>query len=183
MDNIEIRSYQKKEINGIREKVIDFLINLDEEKKTFWGADIPKKSYQDVIGDLVDITFILIVAYEKDDIVGLTGIYKPQGLFYKFLPFVRVYIVVKKDYQGRGIGTNLSQVNADVMRDLYNYEFSIVNKDNTSMRRINKKYGYITVHMDSRYHYSIKTYNNLMSYLRPFIVPLSKVILRLRFNK
>lgn len=183
MDNIEIRTYHKKEFNGTQEKAAHFLLNLDEERKTFWGADIPNQNYKELVDDLIDTTFVFIVAYENDELVGLVGMFRPRGLFYRILPLFRGYIVVKKSHQGRGIGTKLTHVQAEIMTELFAYNFSIIDKDNAPIRRINKKHGFITVHIDSRYHYSIKTYNKLLSFLDPLFIPLSKAIIRFRFNE
>lgn len=74
-------------IINYKEKICSFLNGLDIEKNSFNAQDI----------DRILNAQILILAFDNDKIIGFTGITK-------YLIFHTTYIVVKKEYQSKGIG-------------------------------------------------------------------------------
>jgi ribosomal protein S18 acetylase RimI-like enzyme len=97
---------------------------LQDEKSTFL---LPLDSVQNAR--------VIVTTHIDDKIAGIAGLRVT-----KFLPIV--FIVVKKNFQEKGVGTKLLKHLHDRIAGLYNYSVLSVHKDNVKAISIFKKEGY-----------------------------------------
>ena len=112
---------------GSLNQIKDFFSSLGEEKKL---------SMFDF--DLVQRAEFIYIEKEGDEIAGIIGIYKTA----KFVP--TLFIVVKKCYQGKGIGERLMHKEIDFARKTYSF-LALSTFDNgkyNSAIYLYKKYGF-----------------------------------------
>ena len=119
------------------EQFKEFLDSLGEEKKT-WSLDLQhhfkndKEFYESII-------YAMVCVYDKE-VIGLCSCYE-NGIFPKM---VEVSFVVKKGYQGQGIGTMLlKRVEWDAKRETsYKLITAKHYKDNIASHKVFLKAGY-----------------------------------------
>ena len=123
------------------EQFKEFLDSLDEEKKT-WSLDLQAPGFRTLKNkkEFYDSVIYAIVCVYDGEVIGLCNCYE-NDIFPKM---VEVSFVVKKEYQGQGIGTMLlKRVEWDAIRET-SYEFITAKhyKDNIASHKAFLKAGY-----------------------------------------
>jgi len=118
------------------EQFKEFLDSLDEEKKT-WSLDLQNLKNDKEFYD--GVVYVMVCVYDKE-VIGLCSCYE-NGIFPKM---VEVSFVVKKGYQGQGIGTMLlKRVEWDAKRETsYKLITAKHYKDNIASHKAFLKAGY-----------------------------------------
>mgnify|MGYP003680935115 CR=1 FL=1 len=117
----------------------EFLDSLDEEKKT-WSLDLQnnknRKEFYEVKKDL----YMTIVCVDGEKVIGLCDYYENLEL-----PILlsEISFVVKKGYQGQGIGTKMLLTIETLMKDFdHKYVTAKHYKDNIASHKAFLKVGY-----------------------------------------
>ncbi|MCK5023750.1 MAG: GNAT family N-acetyltransferase [Candidatus Aenigmarchaeota archaeon] len=168
MEEISIRSFKKKELNQVEKPFYTFLVERDEEKETLFPEKYTEEIYPKVCRNIINATFFLVVAFRRNNIVGVSGLRRTRkGFLGGIWPVIRGYSIVDKSYQGRGIGSRLFREKERYMKKLFAYHLSEVVRGNVAMESIFKKSMFRVVHRDEVFTYYYKPLRGLMAFFAP----------------
>ena len=178
-EEIQYRNYKSTEISAKRDEVIDFLLNLTVERKTLLTVDeIDEKKYPEICTVIASGIKFLVLAYHGDKIIGMTATSKTgTGLLAKRSPFVRGFIVVKSEYQKKGIGQKLQKIQINYLKKWWSFWVSIVKIENERQLHINKKSGFIILGKDDRFFYGFRPTRDELKIFNPLVY----IYLRLKY--
>ena len=122
------------------EQFKEFLDSLDEERKT-WSLDLQGHFKTDKEFYEVKKEFVAIVCVDGEKVIGLCDYYEHPGSICEVV--VEVSFVVKKEYQGKSIGTKMLLTLEALMKDIkYEYITAKHYKDNIASHKAFLKAGY-----------------------------------------
>ena len=168
MEETTIRTYEKKKLGQVEEELYCFLLRLDEEKETLFPEEQSDESYAKACRWMLDATFFLAVAFQDDGMVGVSGLRRTKrGLLGDYWPIIRGYIVVDKNFQGRGIGSRLFDERDRFMKKLFAFHVGEVVRGNVPMERIFEKASYRVVHRGEFNTYYYRACRGFMTLFAP----------------
>ncbi len=177
---IRFKLYDQVSIMEKRDEISSFLKGLGSEKRTLYGGYL-EDAYPEKFDRILKYTIRLVAAFDENELIGLAGIRKNFGKgLRKYFPIVRAYTVVRESHQGRGIGSELSRIREDSMRNVLAFHLSIILQDNTPMIKIVKKSGYYFIKETGGYVYHIKSLNPFLLPLTPFVVVVYRALFLIR---
>ncbi|WP_290901981.1 GNAT family N-acetyltransferase [Ferroglobus sp.] len=144
-----------------REELADFVSSLREEKEMF----------RTPLEDLVK-SEVILVERVNGEIAGICGIIKERV-------FPRLYLVVRRDHQGRGVGKKLHLRLKECVEENYFLVKVTVRKNNKKALSLYKDVDYRVVREDDGFYYMIRLTKYV--FFQPIIVLLFKLICRLSF--
>ena len=122
------------------EQFKEFLDSLDEERKT-WSLDLQGHFKTDKEFYEVKKEFAAIVCVDGEKMIGLCDYYEHPGSICEVV--VEVSFIVKKEYQGKSIGTKMLLTLEALMKDIkYEYITAKHYKDNIASHKAFLKAGY-----------------------------------------
>jgi GNAT superfamily N-acetyltransferase len=178
-EDINYIVFESSDIHRIREEIIEFLLSLDEERKTLFREDeINEGEYPKTCENAASKIHHVVVAFHGDEMVGLSSMMK-RGVsrLAKISPFVRGFLVVHSNYQGKGIGKRLSEIQIEYTKRMWYFWHSIIKVGNERMVHINKKYGFVLVGKDDRYYHMFAPTRGELRIFSPIVF----VLLRLYY--
>jgi hypothetical protein len=157
MDNtITYLTLRGKELKPYQDKILQFLLNLTDERKTLYTKEYSDEDYQRICKILVENIIFTVLAKFKGEIIGVDALTNSEtGLLYQIFPTVSSFIVVSNTFQGRGIGTTLNRKVNEILGKTWAFKVGAVLKNNSSMIRIQEKQRWTRVTEDDTliYHY------------------------------
>ena len=179
---MEYETLSESMIQDRKDDLIRFFMKLDIERKTLFKEEFSEEEYPETIKLLINSSLVIVTAVNNSEIIGIAGVNRPyKSGINKIIPFVRGFIAVLSSFQGRGIGSQLSQIRNQYMEKIPVFHISIILKQNYPMIRVVQKLGYIRFHQNNEYIFHFKTFHK---YLAPFsflFYILFKIIYRKRF--
>lgn len=149
--------------------ILEFLEGLDEEKKYFHFNN-----------DKIINAELIVTRKENNKIIGLTGIYRMYGM-------PTFFIVVNKNYHGKGIGKGLmTELKEEINSFKYNYVILTVHIENKNAIHLYEKNGYKKLGIVSEVLYMILPVNytgKLMYFVLAASFPLIRIIRKRKHNK
>jgi hypothetical protein len=177
-EEIQYTSYDRNTTPTIQKEILNFLINLGPERETLFYGDITKENYPQICEETVAKIDYTIIATHNKKIVGLSGLLKKRrGMIGKISPFIRGFIVVSHEYQGKRIGSKLTQIETEYLKKKWGFRHNINKIENLQIIKINKKIGVKIVGNDNKL---IHSFHPTRSELGIFN-PIAFIILRLRY--
>jgi GNAT superfamily N-acetyltransferase len=185
IEEVQFIILQKGEINRFRDKIIEFLSGLGEERKTLLANanESSEEKYLEGFNWVLDNTILACLARSKDRVVGLGGYKLPKKRLHIFgvhWPFVTGYAVVNRDFQGKGIGSKLVIKRLEYMRGKFAFLFGQTLRDNVPVRRIWEKFNYKKIYEDESFAYAIKPFRKELSLFVPLIGLSFRLYLKLK---
>ena len=128
-----------EDLNKYGNELDDFLGKLDIEKEIF-----------NLNKERVMKSELLVAAFDGDEIIGLAGLERKYG-------FARDYILVRKDYQGKGLGKRFFlKLVAEAKENKYNIIMAIIDGVNIGALKLDRAAGYRRVGKRENLFYSFK---------------------------
>ena len=149
-------------LSGYRNGIDIFLNQLDSEKELF-----------QVTTARVMKSELVLVAMHSNEIIGIAGLERKHG-------FGRDYIVVRKDYQGKGFGKRFFlKLVAEAKENKYNIIMAVIDEVNIGALKLDRAAGYRRVGKRGNLFYSFKPLNIkglFLYYLIKVTFPILKVV-------
>jgi hypothetical protein len=167
---ISYRVYDGLEISTKRIDLMDFLLKLGHERETLFSSSISEEDYPEICEQAIDRILNLIIATDNDKIVGVSTFSKyGNGILFKISPFIHGWTVVKADYQGKGIGSKLEELQSNYHKNKWHIWDSVMRLGNQGILKVVKKNGYIVVGKDDQFHYAFYPTNTVLKIFTPII--------------
>jgi hypothetical protein len=159
-EGIKFITLWRGEIHRFRVKIIDFLLDLDEERETiFPREELFGKTDLEGFNKIVENTLCMVLALSRNGIIGLTGLLlygNRLNIIGDAWPFVYSYTVVKRTFQEKGIGTSLWMKRQEDTYGRFAFIISRTRRDNIPARKIDVKFDFKRVYEDELFVYSVK---------------------------
>lgn len=143
--------------NVTQKELLEFIAGLTEIETKYY--DIRKENLK---------TFVLINGFKDGGkLVGVGGI----GIYYCLIP--HTYYMIKREYQGQGFGSILSQKNMEYARRKYPFLISTIEAGNTRARKIAEHRGFMLAISRDTHSYYYKPFNwfgKLLGFVFPCMV-------------
>jgi len=169
MDNdITYLTLRRKELTPYREHILQFMLNLTDERETLFTKEYSEQGYQIICKMLVDNIIFTVLAMFKGEIIGVNALTNiEKGILYQIFPTVSSFIVVSNNFQGRGIGTKLHREVIEILGKTWAFKVGAVIKNNSSMIKIHEKQGWTRVTEDDTLIYHYRPCRKEMNLLSP----------------
>ena len=168
-DEIVYLTLHGEEIEPYKEKISSFLLNLTEERKTLFYKELPDEDCQEIFRKVVGHLKFIVLAKFKGEIIGVNAFTNGQkGLLYKLFPTVSGFVVVSKNFQGKGIGTKLVTTAQKTLEKTWAFNLGQVRKNNLAMIKIDEKHGWKKVPGDDtlvHFYYPCRKEMRIISHL------------------
>jgi GNAT superfamily N-acetyltransferase len=149
--------------NDYKDKIELFTKNLDAEKEYFPMID----------RSISNSKLIFIAINEKAEIVGVAGSDKTRYFF-------RTYILIQKDYQGKGIGKDIyNELLSELKKQQRKIVLAVINKGNIRSLKMHIKLGYKFVGIRWNLYYLFKPLSinsSILLYLIRIIFPFVVIV-------
>jgi GNAT superfamily N-acetyltransferase len=143
---------------------------LGPERKTLFENEISPNDYPVVCEKAIDNIEHIVIAFHNDIIVGVSSYSKyKNGFLGSRLPFIHGFVVVRYDYQGKGIGSNLTKIQFEYLKKKWYIWDSQVKIGNMPVLRINKRNGFTVAGKDDSFYYSFMPTRAELKILTPII--------------
>ena len=169
MDNdITYLTLRRKELTPYREHILQFMLNLTDERETLFIKEYSNEEYQELCENLVETIIFAIIALLEDEIVAVDAFTNGRKeLIHKLFPTVSGFVVVSKNLQGKGIGSKLVEDAQTILNKTWAFNLGEVKKNNVSMLRINEKTGWTKVTDDDTLVYFYRPCRKEMKLISP----------------
>ena len=172
VEEMQYSFYDSTEISKKQSEITNFLLNLTEERKTLYRSDeINEEEYPEICNNAVSRIGHIVLASHGDQIVGMSaGVKLDTNIILRMLPLWAGFIVVKSEYQGRGIGQKLTDFHTMFTKNMWCFWIEITRIENKAMLRILENDDEVVfVGKDDRFVYGFSPNRSELKIFNPFI--------------